>query len=480
MNLFFNERAMVSIRSVVYFGACGLLGVGAACADEAVTPSPVVPYAAIQFVNVVPDTGEMDIRVVDIVSSTGLFDAVFREGDAFPQPIEAGSRRIRTFMSSVTDQTIASDVVLDTVFNFAENGRYLFFLSGYARPSGTPPLAAVITSPALPTVGAGQFAIRVLNLSPSLAGSVRALADTAAAQDAYLMTGSALPGGTPIGTALAYLGSSAYAVVDTGRYHIALTSTGATDPAVVKAMVPLGSASPRVAGSRISGSVLTAIIVPRAAPGSDAPQDSAAQQSTDTSASESSRRMVRSNDTVTVQVGSITRRANRPDSITFDTTFIVDTTVVVDTTTGDTTSITVDTLGMEIEVDTLENRADTTIASTGTGASAGVVRNDIVLVVGAAEPEYNGWQAILAGSGTLGASGVADTLLCNPVAAGDTTTKCATVNALATTRFRFRYRIVGTPASPATGTPVYRLHAPSFTATDYTTPQIIFIVDRRP
>jgi hypothetical protein len=48
------------------------------------------------------------------------------------------------------------------------------------------------------------------------------------------------------------------------------------------------------------------------------------------------------------------------------------------------------------------------------------------------------------------------------------------------TRFRFRYRVVGAPASPGTGTVVYRLYPPSYSGTDFVTPQILFAVDRRP
>jgi hypothetical protein len=462
---------MHAIRSALFFGVGGLAVAAGACKDDAVTPSPVVPYAAIQYVNAVSDTGEMDFRVIDIVSNSGLFDVDFREFDEFAKPIEAGQRRIRVFMSSQTDQSVASDVVWDTTAAFTEGGYYKFLLTGFARPGQTPALQArIVADPAPPTVGPGQFAIRVLNLAPSLAGSIRTLADTGAPPDAFLLSGTAVPGGTPTAGGVAYLGSSAYAVVDTGRYRIAITSTGTTDPTVVQATLPLGQASPRIAGSRIAGSVLTAVIVPRSVPGSNALQTRPSSLRTDTSAAEASRRITRSNDTVTVQTGSIARLVNRPDTIVFDTSF------VVDPSTGDTT--------MVVVPDTLE-RADTTLGTTGTGVSTGTARFDVVLVSGAAEPEYNGWQTILAGSGTLGASGVADTLLCNPVDAdttggSDTPGRCNAANANATTRFRFRYRIVGTPASPGTGTVVYRMYAPVYAAADYVTPQIIFLVDRRP
>ncbi|MGH9259254.1 MAG: hypothetical protein ACRD08_05030, partial [Acidimicrobiales bacterium] len=96
---------------------------------------------------------------------------------------------------------------------------------------------------------------------------------------------------------------------------------------------------------------------------------------------------------------------------------------------------------------------------------------DVVQVSGAAETEYNDWQAVL---------GTADTLvLCNPTNPGDTATRCNATNVQATTHFRYRYRLVGTPASPATGAPVYRIYARGST-TDYTNPAVLYIADRRP
>jgi len=86
---------------------------------------------------------------------------------------------------------------------------------------------------------------------------------------------------------------------------------------------------------------------------------------------------------------------------------------------------------------------------------------------------------LLAGSGSLGGAGVADTLLCNPVNASDTRSRCAGSNAVATTRFRFRYRIAGTPASPGTGNVTYRLYPPLSVA-DFAIPFVTFVVDKRP
>jgi hypothetical protein len=242
---------------------------------------------------------------------------------------------------------------------------------------------------------------------------------------------------------------SPYVFVDTGGYRAQLLAPGSTDPAIVQTTIPPGTlASPgtgAIAGSRVSGSVLTAVIVSRSDPTSMAPQGRPTAQRTDTSVSEASRRITLSGDTVTVQVGSITILTNRRSG-------------------------------------TGAARADTTIARTGTAGSSGVTAGSVILVSGATQLEYNGWQEILS---------VADTLICRPGRAGDVVTgnnrRCAlpadttVANAdTALTRFRFRYRIIGAPASPGTGTVVYRNYPPVYTAPDFSTPQINFMVDKRP
>jgi hypothetical protein len=241
-------------------------------------------------------------------------------------------------------------------------------------------------------------------------------------------------------------------VLDTGTYRIALMSPGTATPAGVLATVPpgapAGAGTGAVAGSRVSGSMLTAVILPRSVPGSVAPQTRAGQgalQNTDTSASEASRRITLSGDTVTVQVGSIKQLVNRRGAA-----------------------------GVRL--------ADTTIGRTGTGAASPVVVGNTIFVEGATQPEYNGWQAVMA---------IADSLICavadtGDVAVGsnrhcqppvDTTVASADT---ATTRFRFRYRIIGAPVTPGTGAPTYRIYASTNAATDFVIPQIEFLVDKRP
>jgi uncharacterized protein DUF4397 len=413
------ERAMTPVR---FFSLGGVLLLAIGCNKEKSFTEPSVPQAGITWMNVVPDTGQVDMRVVDIPSSSGFFDANFRSVQPFPLGIEAGARRIKVFMSS-PDPTISQMVLVDTQFTFTADAQYGFYVSGFSKAGQT---RATIVTGAAPAIPAGKFAIRVLNLAPSFAGAIPTMADTTVHADGFLLKGNGLlPTGAPTIANAAFGAPSAYAVLDTGVYRLVLTPTGTTGPAIVQVTLPTGTPASAIAdpipGSQISGSALTMIITPRSVVGTTAPQGGRP-------ASKATQTVTLSTDTVTVQSGSITVLTNRSGG-----------------------------------------KADTTLSTTGTGASTGVVAGNVALVSGATQPEYNGWQTVMA---------VADSLSCNPVNAGDTATKCAATNDTATTRFRFRYRIVGAPASPATGTTVYRLYTP--TTADFTLPYISFVVDKRP
>ena len=424
---------------------CCMVAVGLGCKKDATFTEPLPHYAAITWLNAIPDTMQLDVRVVDISTNASFMDADFRSAQPFPINLEPGARHIKVFLSSTAD-SIAKRFLLDTTYTFDESQPYFFYLSGRSRAGGT---RATIITLAPPTPPAGQFAIRFLNLAPSTAGSIRAIPDTTAAPDIFITKRNVRPAGAPIVSGLAFGAMSPYVFVDTGAYRVELLAPGSTDPAIVQVMIPPGTlasaGTPGIGGSGVSGSVLTAVIVARSDPTSRAPQTRPTSQRTDTSVSEASRRITLGGDTATVQVGSITILTNRRSS-------------------------------------SGAARVDTTIARTGTAGSSGVTAGGVVLVSGANELEYNGWQEVLS---------VADTLICRPGRAGDVVTgnnrRCVApadttvANAdTALTRFRFRYRIVGAPASPGTGTVVYRNYPPVYTAPDFVTPQVNFMVDKRP
>jgi hypothetical protein len=408
-------------------------GAGLACHDAEGIPTQQGPLAGLRYVNVVSDTGPLDIRIVDIVGDApATFGASFRTGGSpigqaaqtSPpyQAVAAGLRHIKVFNSS-TDPAIAQQVHVDTTFTFEADRDYDFFVVGFSRPGHVPARHAVIApTPTAPTMGPGQFAIRVVNLAPSLAGALPAPTDTTVAPDAFVRVGSAPPSGTPQATNVPYLAASQYAVLDTGQYRLALTVTAATGPALLLSPVPPGlPGSNPVAGSSVAGSVLTAAIVPRSVVGSGAPQGGSPT-------ARAVELVTRSNDTITVQSGSVSTLTNRSPA-----------------------------------------KPDSAVGTTGTGATTGAAAGNIVLMSGVTEPEYDVWQVV---------TQVVDSLSCVPVDPTDTPTKCGATNAVATTRFRFRSRIAGTPTSPATGTPVYQIYTAA--TADYTIPSIMYLVDKRP
>src|SRR6266496_3224915 len=405
------------------FVCCVALVALAGCKKDATFTEPIGDFASITWANLVPDTGQLDTRVIDIVSNAGLFRAPFRSSLIYPTGIEAGIRRIKVFIHSDNPDT-AKMFLVDTTLTFIANAAYSFYIAGFARTGMSPSVRAVLTPAPVPAVGAGQFAIRVLNLAPSLAGATTP--DTTVAVDGWIKPVTAVATGTPEVASLAFGGVSPYVVLDTGRYAVSLTPTGTgAAPFVAAPVVPGTRGTPSVdaiGGSIVGGTVLTAVVMPRSVPLSKAPQGGLpSSRATET--------ILLSGDTVTVQSGSASVLVNRSGG-----------------------------------------KADSTVGGTGTRSSTGVARGDVVVVSGATQPEYNGWQSVLA---------VADSLSCSPVDPGDTAARCNAANDTATTRFRFRVKIAPTPTSPATGTPVYRIYPPIATS-DFTKPYILFMVDKRP
>ncbi|MGH7613963.1 MAG: DUF4397 domain-containing protein [Gemmatimonadales bacterium] len=238
------------------------------------------------------------------------------------------------------------------------------------------------------------------------------------AVDAFTRTGVESPPGASLLTNLAFGSAGSYSARDTARLSVAVTAAGSLSHLTL-AGGPRGVAG--IAGMLIPGSVLTALIVPPSVVGSAAPQGGRP-------AAIAIQLATRSNDTVTVRSGTRSVLTNRSPTA-----------------------------------------ADSVVGTTG--VASGVTGSDVVFVSGAAEAEYNDWQSVLGGADSLAS--------CTPTDPGDTSTRCNATNVIATTHFRFRYRMVGTPASPATGTPVYRIY-PVGSTSDYTSPAILYLSDRRP
>ena len=268
---------MIALRSLA-IGATLLLALG--CAKDATFEEPLPEYASIHWVNAVPDTGQQDMRIVDIPENAALFDANYRGSNMFYQSIRSGTRTYRIFNSS-GDPVIAQQVLLEGTLDLAPDQGYTVIHSGFARTGSTPAHAALILLDNAPVPAAGQLGVRAVNAGAGL-GSVDVFIVRKAVNAA---TVDSLPDARAA-TNIAFGQSSAYlaaAVDDTAAaagqaMRVVFTTTG-TKTVLASITAPAGqfgsSTVEPIAGSRIAGSVLTAVLVPRPVAGSAAPASAA-------------------------------------------------------------------------------------------------------------------------------------------------------------------------------------------------------------
>jgi len=248
-----------------------LCGVSLAACQRNTAGTPFEPdaLAALRFVNAVPDTMQLDYRIVDVVTNAGMFNADFRANQAQYVPILVGQHTIRVFLSD-SDLTVAQVVVNETTFNFEQGKNYTFIHSGFMRSGQTPLVTASIVEDAPPTPGAGKVAVRALNLAAGLGG-----------MDIFVgTTTTGLPAAAATWTDVAFGTFTGYVELDTAAYRVAATATGTATPLVVaNTAAPTGAAasgtSSAIAGVKMAGSALTIVVLPRSVAGSRAPQASA-------------------------------------------------------------------------------------------------------------------------------------------------------------------------------------------------------------
>lgn len=273
-----SERSpMIALRSSA---TCAALLLVLGCAKETTFEEPLPEYASIHWVNAVPDTGQQDMRIVDIPENAALFDANYRGSNMFYQAIRSGTRTYRIFNSS-GDPVIAQQVLLEGTLDLAPDQGYTLIHSGFARTGSTPVHAALLLLDNPPVPVAGQVAVRAVNAGAGLpnvdvfivrkpvnAATVDSLPDTRAATN------------VAFGQASTYL---AAAVDDTAAaagqaMRVVFTATG-TKTVLAAVLAPAGqfgsSTAEPIAGSRIAGSVMTAVLVPRPVAGSAAPASAA-------------------------------------------------------------------------------------------------------------------------------------------------------------------------------------------------------------
>src|SRR2546421_2594138 len=161
----------------------------------------------------------------------------------------------------------ATRVTYDTPKRGVLSAGVTFVHVGFARPGSTPAREVRLFTDKAPAPGAGNVGFRVIHAGAGL-GNLDAFLIRRAQDTASL--------GSPIATNVAYGAFSGYTAVsvDTGSQalQVVVTATGTTAPILARVSLPAGQPADTVthvnpiAGRRIAGSVMTAVIGPRSGP----------------------------------------------------------------------------------------------------------------------------------------------------------------------------------------------------------------------
>ena len=239
----------------------------AACNDDEVTIASRPPLAGVRYINALPDTGTVDIRMVDQLeysanTSTGTGGLIFREGTEY-FPVEAKARKIRVFSFQNTSVTTVSSILVDTTITFEANKKYTLLLTGLAR-NRTARFRVIEDVP--PSVASGSIAVRTYNAG---AGPV----------DAYLLAATTTAiAGTPSFAGVADMSATSYQIRPAGAFAGRVAPAGSTT-AAASVQAAAGTAGTAllnpVAGATVPGTVFSAYVFPRSVAGSGAPQTAA-------------------------------------------------------------------------------------------------------------------------------------------------------------------------------------------------------------
>ncbi len=280
-----------------------LAGAAAACSHD-VSGNLVTPdsLAGLRYVNLVPDVGAIDFRIIDVVSGApNQVAAAFRTGGSpegvstggflpLQQPVAAGTRHIRIFLNG-NNPTTSSTIVFDTTATFASGKNYSFYLygswnagTGADTVHGSPTVHALVTLDTTGNIAGNNFAVRVLDLAPNITGN------PAGVPNGNLDGRVALAGATlPLAVAASFTNLApptltpyvTFPISAAGTaYRLAVTATGTATPIAFQGVMPVGTAgnatTQPVPGTAVAGTAFTALIVPQSVVGSGAPQTAAA------------------------------------------------------------------------------------------------------------------------------------------------------------------------------------------------------------
>ena len=230
------------------------------------TDVPALTY--VRYVHAMPDTGEVDVHLVDAVENLNFGDpstgfTPYRTVTQYTG-IKPGTRHFRVFTDmQSTDINVVSQVILDTTLTLAANTYYTILHTGFARTGATPHQQFVLLTDAPPTVDNSHVGLRAIIAASGIGPVDVYKTDTAAA--------AALPT-SPAFTAVAYGTPSTWSTFTPSVAALQVFATGTTTPRLARLIAPAGAAQQALldpaAGVNVAGSALTAFIFPAGVAGS--------------------------------------------------------------------------------------------------------------------------------------------------------------------------------------------------------------------
>jgi hypothetical protein len=234
--------------------AMATTGAAACGSDTKGVTSVPGPLAYVRYIEAMPDTGTVDLRVVDKVENLDANGVNYGAITAY-HGIAAGARHFKVFVNmGSSDINVVTQVMLDTTLTLTAGTYYTILHTGYARTGSAPKQHFELMTDAAPSPSGSQFALRVVQAAPGGGNyDIFTTGDTV----------SALPA-SPTFANLAYGAPSAYSNFATGAMGLRITQAATTTPILSNSIVLAGAGQNGVTspipGSTVGGSVLTAFV----------------------------------------------------------------------------------------------------------------------------------------------------------------------------------------------------------------------------
>lgn len=233
-----------------------VVGVAGACSSDKVTTPDSPPYSSMRFISAISDTGAVDVSFIDQVDLSPIAKTLaFRAGTPY-QPVEAKSRRIRVFPTSL-NIAITSQILLDTTINIPANQRLTFLLTGPSRTAGQLKFVVITDETAAPP--SGQIGVRTVNASTGAVSGYLLNTTTDALSGTATFANVASYGASPYVNRA--IGAAALRFTDVGSATVNASQAGPNSPATLAGAFP-------GAGVQSAGTLFSVYYFPKARAGS--------------------------------------------------------------------------------------------------------------------------------------------------------------------------------------------------------------------